>query len=131
MTTVEQIIKKVRELAAASPDNKYHATPESIICMYHAGKCDDGTEGCIVGQACIALGLVNKYDLMFYYLDNGQFYNDSMTVGQLLKNLGIDLYIKDYWLVKVQVAQDKGKSWSDAIKYADACLETHIKLNEV
>lgn len=121
MTTVEKIIAKVRELAAASPENKYIGFPDYCVCYYTAGKCSDGTEGCIIGQALVELGLLNKCDLLVYYLHKGEFHNDTMFVTKLFEKLNIKLsLVQKEWLWKVQSFQDRKHSWSSAVNSADA-----------
>lgn len=124
--TIQQVVAKVRELAAENPDFVYRPTPGGDFHMSCAYVHDeDGTlkPGCIVGAAVIALGVDPKR-----IVDNR--WNTEGAVS-LLSRLGIlgpnpygdgvDGPLKS-WLDKVQMRQDDRNPWSEAVRRADLDL---------
>lgn len=111
------LVAKVKELAQASPDNRYSKPMEILsrvectACSNIRGLCTNGSEGCIIGQALLALG-VDRAILADHEHD---------SVRNLLRATS-DLYDKNTvemeWLVHVQLNQDGGLAWSYAVQEA-------------
>lgn len=105
MITAEQLIEKVRELAAAKPDFVYRRPENSTSCLYRE---HDGMPGCIFGQAFDALG-VELTDA-----------HEHKGITRVLSLLGISVTrLQVEWMMSVQDAQDLGHSWAEAIARAD------------
>lgn len=114
--TLDDVKSKIRELAAAAPTNYYSqvvTTSGERACMYTQGECSNGTVGCIVGQALCALGFRKQCE----EIDA----KGGDTAEVMLQACGLKVTAKDYyWFFKVQVYQDMGFMWSDAIVVADS-----------
>lgn len=111
--TIGQVIGEVRRLAKEAPDNKYERVDGVDIdgnvynkaCFYDKGDCSDGTVGCIFGQAFTRLGLSVK---------------GNMHIRSLLFSIGIESNSEEQvWCGHVQVTQDKGSTWREAVDSAD------------
>lgn len=126
--SVAQVVEAVRKLAEERPDFAYWDQPErkawlkangidngfarcSYLGAYAPRNAFDGGseasyegEGCIVGQALSSLG-VSDADLRSI---------EGEGAGFLPMRGG-----RSAWLIDVQVKQDAGLSWSDAVKHAD------------
>ncbi len=101
MQIIDQLILKVRELAAASPDCTYGGGN----CRYESGLCSNGTTGCLLGQALTLLG----------YKPEG-----SSLIEYYLPKLGIEADYKQIkWLGYVQGEQDVNRPWKDCIAFGD------------
>lgn len=114
--TQKQLVAKVREIATERPNVVYKqgsaregkAFPP---CEYGSGKCSDGSEGRIFGQAFIALGVPSEA------LDVGYFTGE---IDEVLCYLSInDGNGIDDWCLDVQQHQDQGSSWAVAVQLAD------------
>lgn len=122
MFTVEQVIGKVRELAEEYPNAVYQQV-NCGGCCYTIGNVKDGPGcGCIFGQAIKALGgelheTYNNIDCK--YILKG--FTDIPRAGYLLyEKFNLKLSIsQESWCNKVQMMQDDGKTWSQAVAYAD------------
>lgn len=55
MIKIQDIENKMLELIRANPDNIYNS--QGGPCSYLRGVCSNGSEGCLLGQALIALGI--------------------------------------------------------------------------
>lgn len=106
MFTVEELVAKVREIAKSRPDTIYTGTEKG--CEYNAGRCSDGSIGCLFGQAMKELGE--------HYLEYGG-YIDSVLSGNLKIAKNSDP--KVLWCRKVQYCQDNSRSWGSSVEYAD------------
>lgn len=120
MITIEDIEKKVRQLAEANPEFVYTDqttgnTKFDAKCGY-VGKEFRSTEGagCIVGQAMQKLGVSEKILLEFEYTVDSV--NDAGVEG-LLNWLNINGSAK--WLSDVQGHQDSSEPWARAVHLAD------------
>lgn len=123
--TPEDVVAKVRSLAAARPDFVYEPptyvnpnTPGPSCHYVHVQTTEDGvylTGGCIVGQALIALGM-DSADLHEY--DNGSGANGSTVVIEQIGSVENRKAL--YWLDRVQNRQDNGGTWAEAVEEADA-----------
>lgn len=115
MINVQDLIKTVRQLAQNNPDNtyeEYHDEGKLRACSYTKGECSNGTLGCIMGQAILALD--PSYD--FADKDQASIYN--LIHEQLL--LDPRPCNKDSeWLSLVQDSQDDSETWSNAVRIAD------------
>ena len=111
--TAKQILKTVKELAKENPDTVYVSPNDEGLCFYTKGACSNGTEGCIIGQALVKLGVPKE---TLAELDE-----KSQDITGLLRNLDmVDLATfddNDYLdeLTKIQNRQDSGCSWGEAV----------------
>ena len=107
--TPEAFIQAVRDLAAWDPDYVDPLSAKEMeACQYKSNKCT-GYPGCIVGQAAARVGFTQSEMLeaasvarFIHHLFGGQF-----TARQ------VD------WVRRVQLAQDEGVTWRDAVYEAD------------
>lgn len=112
------IVAKVKELAEASPLNRYNKTGGEGApgCSNLQGICTNGSQGCIIGQALLALG-VNRELLADHEYD---------SVRNLLRRTS-DLYNEDTfemnYLVYVQLNQDAEQAWGLASHNAQRMAE--------
>ncbi len=107
---IEDLISKVRELVNANPDNKYNRPEHTQRCCYSAGVCDNGSVGCVFGQALVLLGeeLDPEWD------------KKNMSITTILA----DQYDMGYstermWCNKLQAGQDGGFTWRQSMEAAD------------
>ncbi len=110
MINPEDLIRKVRELAENSPDCVYNGVTS---CSYTQGECSNGTVGCIMGQAVLAVDPSQLYMVKMY--DTNSFHNLSL-------NLLFDRPITEEevkWCSNVQGIQDDGECWKKAVDEAD------------
>lgn len=113
--TPEDLQHKVREVAADYPKYVYDI-PYGNSCMYfHKGDDDNYSCGCIIGHALHRLGVTLE--------DISEEYNFVGVWGLLQRHLSdLPLDFNDatvQWLSNVQSAQDRGETWSSAVKKAD------------
>lgn len=117
---MSEVVAAVREIAAERPDVKYDVV-EGAGCLYSAGRCSDGSVGCIVGQALVKCG----FDVA--PLDTSDDENDGgiKTAGFACRHIGVetDDFEAANWLDNAQHWQDSGHPWGDAVKFADGELE--------
>lgn len=109
--TTTELEAEVRKLAAEHPDNIYtKPNAQGAGCFYGKGTCTDGSCGCIVGQALARLG-VSVLEL------------DVKLIGyvpEVMSHLCIsDPKKRQSWLFNVQRRQDLGKTWGEAVEWAD------------
>lgn len=107
MSVTRQLIKHVRDLAEANPNYVYDQTP----CRYLVNK----EPSCIIGQAAHKAG-VELAELEAW--DNSK--ADS-TASCVLPRIGVDGPGLD-WLDRVQMAQDRGDPWGEAVAKADKAV---------
>jgi hypothetical protein len=116
---VESLVTLVRELAIARPETVYRPcwsekSNSMGRCSYLAGACSDGSVGCLLGQALLALGFTT---------DHLQPVNHLGIKEALEKLHPCQLTDHDYdqvrWLETVQSAQDNGQTWQEAVERAD------------
>jgi hypothetical protein len=113
---VDRLVAAVREVAAEKPDFVYDAPYGG--CVYVADK----QPSCIVGQAAWRLGLI---DATFEKDDGINMSGVTTFLRELGADLGDDetLYGREF-LDTVQVKQDEGVPWGDAVEIADERAET-------
>jgi len=99
----------VRRLAEEHPDNVYNKPDGIGPCVYGSGTCTDGSVGCIVGQGLKAMG-VDPVALDEYVGE------EPSGIDDILDDAGL---ARDPWLSDVQAAQDEGRTWARAVRYAD------------
>lgn len=104
--TIKQIIAKVRELATKHPSNIYTGPyPGKQNCFYESGGCQDGSVGCIFGQAFAQLDFPIQ---------------GSSSIRTLLDRHSINYHHDEVsWCSLFQLSQDKGHTWSKALEVAD------------
>ena len=112
MVTVADVEREVRLLAKESPNNVYESVSGNG-CLYTRGRCSNGSQGCIVGQALCRLGFET------HCAEQDTF--DVADVSTLLECLGISG--DPTWLQSVQEWQDAGFPWHRAIARADDFLQ--------
>lgn len=109
MTTVrpEDVIAKVRELAAARPGHAYKPPKDSPgECSYFTDATGKAGAGCIYGQALTQLGLDD--------LTDGVDITGILSRHHIYPSTdGLD------WVEMVQNEQDKGVTWAEAVRVAD------------
>lgn len=113
MITFAQVKAEVERLAKEKPDNVYsNGRGGSSLCMYTQGTCQDGSVGCIFGQAFRNLGinpaLIAKLD------------EDALNAAAALHFLNITRlppsgHVAENWVTAVQNSQDAGDPWGDAV----------------
>lgn len=107
--------KRVREIAEQRPDVRYPHTQ----CFYSRGKCLDESTGCLIGQALADLGVdmaaLNKLeeDATYGVHDLYREHSDDPLTGDFT------------WLKRVQTNQDRGETWGECVKWADAQKSPH------
>ena len=109
MITIKELIEEVRRLVAESPDNAYtHAQ-----CRYSIGACNNGSVGCLFGQALSNLGVdVVALDAM----DSVPSILGILSHGNVV---GSCTELEKSWCNLTQQRKDMGLSWSEAIRGAD------------
>jgi hypothetical protein len=108
---IDDLVTKVREIAAARPENVYR----NGRCEYADGECSDGTIGCILGQALLALGFTKR---KLRRLDELPISSIGVVLTSLLKTDALPPN-KVSWLRRVQDAQDIEVEWGAAVEAAD------------
>jgi hypothetical protein len=98
-------IAAVREVAAARPDTVWTG-----YCAYVVG----GKPGCLVGQGLWRAGVIDKHFSKRHVLNGAQ-------IRELQDFLKFDDDEID-WLAKVQVRQDVGDAWGQAVADADQAV---------
>lgn len=121
---VQAIATKVRELAITSPLNVYNESK----CFYTMGTCDNGSTGCIVGQAISALFPDTIPAL--HAIDTANPQSVLTAASCILALFPIPNYgeVKEVhpinqmlnWLDQVQRSQDNNLTWISAIEIADS-----------
>ncbi len=102
MDKLDSLVAEVRKIAVERPDTIYCGGP----CYYDSGECNDGTVGCLLGQALDAI------DWHIYMVE------EDTHIGAVLER-------QDYadsrttWCRRVQEAQDNGGTWGYCVEYAD------------
>ena len=114
MITTKQILDKVIELAEANPDNSYIKDKEELTCYYTKGTCTNGTQGCIVGQTLMALGVKKEELEVFDDPGVGFVISAKSVIRKLFDYSGVDpnLDILD----SIQSMQDMGLGWGECIR---------------
>ena len=113
--TISQVEQKIREFAALAPDFVYTpdetATRPSQYCKYEPD--ENNPCGCIVGAAARELGVI---------LDHS-----TASAGIALRRAGVDDASSGIsWVRTVQMRQDQGATWADAVRYADRQFNRRI-----
>ena len=107
---LDQIYNKVIEICKERPNTSY----ENDICYYTRGKCSDGSFGCLIGQAILALFPEDRLQLQE---------NERVTAKVLLENY------MDKNEVDTDEASDKIRTLNHIQQYQDnkhswgKCLE--------
>jgi hypothetical protein len=109
---IDNLVAKVRELAAARPDNVYRGDPG---CEYAGGESSDGTTGCLLGQALLALGFTAR---ALRKLDEQSVSSINVALKTLLGTDNLPPN-KVRWLRRVQDAQDIEVAWGQAVLAAN------------
>lgn len=118
VSTNENCIKlelEVRRLAEEFPNAIYRNRP----CLYNSGIVENGpeTEGCIFGQA---LSILHPEDKESF--DRTSCFETINNISELIERLYPDMKEDGRaceWFYRVQVAQDTGSTWLNAVKSAD------------
>jgi hypothetical protein len=122
-TTIDDLIKEVRRLAAEKPDYVYpindadfQESGAGIACWYQA----PGKTRCIFGQALANLGVTLPYNA------EGQRIRLVIAGSDLVTYNPRSDTEKIHWCTGVQNAQDRGKTWGQAIADADGMAEQRV-----
>jgi hypothetical protein len=122
MITLKQLVHKVRELATASPDNKY-VTTDGKNCFYNSGQCSNGSVGCIFGQALRALGVTEDIDIWSVNAGTAEYSIRSLIPKLVAEGYMVGVTLEHTnilsWCAFVQSAQDEQQTWGEAIQRAD------------
>lgn len=110
--TAADVKAKIREIAAERPTYTYVKPSDQRYCLYvhedASGNPING-EGCIVGQALVALGA-----------DPSTLIGRIIAAGALLEDFVVINDTADIrWCEDVQDAQDNGAEWYEAVEEAD------------
>lgn len=114
--TTQDLIDEVRKIAKEMPDFVY-ATPFTKCCSYFGREVGDPTgQCCIMGQAFKNLKIdTSKID---------ETHENISTVGDLILTEDIPVTYLDTsqveWLDNVQLLQDEGISWGEAVSIVDS-----------
>jgi hypothetical protein len=123
--TPKDLVRKVRELAAANPEYVYQKPaddPSGFSCLYVHTSEDGSPGGCIFGRALRELGVPaewfpgregnNVLDLLETLWPGRKWARsyDRTVIG--------DSYIGT-WCSRVQGYQDERKTWAEAVRLAD------------
>jgi hypothetical protein len=110
-SVTNKLVAKVREIATARPNTVYlHRS-----CEYAEGECSDGTTGCLLGQALLALGYTVRE---LRRIDELTVSSVDAALKKLLKTDELPINTLR-WLRHVQVAQDTEVAWGEAVEAAD------------
>lgn len=105
MLEFKDVENEVRRLADESPDYVYKSDPEKG-CFYNAG---DSHDACIFGQALANLGHPVSPDY------------EGNAVSAVFRKMGIRVSGQQVsWATHLQVNQDDGFTWREAVAKADA-----------
>lgn len=107
--SLKKLIATVREVAAEKPDFKYQNKDEEGFmrdCSYFPDK--DNAEGCIMGCSLSRMNI--RVDL----------HMEGDAIDSLLMRAGFRDETSMQWCKKVQMAQDDGMTWAEAVASADA-----------
>lgn len=103
-----EFVRVVREIAAEQPDRVYERPRGTGIGIAPACLYAHGAEpGCIMGHVAIRLGVP---------IDVVQDWDGKGGIATILKAHSIQ---EGVWLDEVQVRQDQGETWGDAVELAD------------
>lgn len=114
---ISEIITKIRELATAYPQATYEQ-PSDKGCEYNQGEVHNGPKrlGCIVGQV-----LPEEWFGTDTFNDHRREASTDLLYGLGVTGLYTDKKstIEALWVNHVQGRQDRGETWSEAVKDAD------------
>lgn len=121
----EAVAAKVREIAAAEPDFKYHKKYGND-CKYVV----DGQGACIIGRALVDLGCPPDFFCQqlppgFYgetsptLYNNANIHNLAGTAFPRMAFQSDSFSGAVRWLSSVQDSQDSGATWGEAVAHAD------------
>lgn len=118
--TLLQLIEAIRQVAAGEPDFVYDTADRTASCDYAPNALNRC--GCIVGEALALLGVprerLARLDMMA--AGNGQINSwGTRPLAGVLADLVEPDALYSYWVILVQTAQDGGRSWAEAVAYAD------------
>lgn len=118
MTTATELIQEVRKIAAERPDFIYsNQGVDTNLCSYFGRAVgDESGSPCIVGQALKNLE-VNTEEL--WEVEHA---GKDSDIGTVLGRGYVDIEctgIEAMWLARVQMRQDDGLSWAEAVEEAD------------
>ena len=122
MLTMEKIIADVRALAAKYPNAVYSSDGQ---CCYTMGAVENGPEkcGCIFGQVLTENGIdIKEVEVrgVFKYAVEGIGHMPTIIplIEAKIPDICIEIKEQD-WCGAVQRHQDAGRTWGQAVEYAD------------
>jgi hypothetical protein len=118
--TQQDIIDKVREIAAAEPDTVYVYLPGQGACTYTPGV--RGAQRCLIGRALSALGVPDIFFMNCNMENYSKIVSCLVGAGYLPETWGASLE-PDEWLIRAQFMQDSGVNWGRAVRMVDNPLE--------
>lgn len=108
MSIGRQLIKHVRDLAEKHPRFTYESAQWNGDCVY----VEEGKPSCIIGQAASLAGVpiatLEQWDR-----------RDDSSANSVVAEIGVHGTRVRGWLRRVQIAQDRGYTWAEAVKAAD------------
>lgn len=115
MFSSEELEAKVREIAAEKPEHVYQRHEDDDSCLYVEEDAETGEytkPGCIFGKAFLSLGV--SPDRLVTYNRRG-ISGIMPTLFPEVKSTNEQLS----WRSVVQMRQDSGSTWSEAVRIAD------------
>ncbi|AOZ63612.1 hypothetical protein SEA_WEASELS2_22 [Rhodococcus phage Weasels2] len=116
--TPAQVRWEITRLATKYPDFNYKRDSgvEGLNCGVPCLYVFDGRASCIVGQA------LNNLGVPLEVLSKYENWTSTKIIQEILQlsDKDLDFHMNTLvWIDRVQVRQDSGNTWSDAINYAD------------
>jgi hypothetical protein len=125
MFTVEEFLLAVRDRINRSPENVYNGNYS-----YEAGANEDGSEGCVMGQVFVELGVPKEgLDRRCGAADGGGSIHN--VYGAMEKTGGVNEFLVEWeernadwrlalrWALDIQSSQDSHIPWGSALAAAD------------
>lgn len=118
-----ELVRKTYKMCVDNADVVYHKPdPSTSKCYYTKGECDNGEVGCIFGQ-------ILKNEAGF---DLDEYDKYSTGISYILDPIEYPYEVLQ-WCQNIQIGQDNGLSWGDALieaeilfgKDVDQLLEEH------
>jgi hypothetical protein len=109
MATSQNVVDKVREIAAAQPDYVYNTSGDSTMACYYTLNFDLTPGGCIIGRALRGVG-ISRNTLESY---------EGKAADEVVPYVVETSDDDNEWLRNVQMHQDAGYSWGTAVRRAD------------
>lgn len=119
MTIAAELIQEVRKIAEERPNFIYSDQPNGThsLCSYFGRAIgDEAGSPCIVGQA------LKNLEVPMEVLREAEQEGKDSDISKVLDRGYVDIEYtgsEAMWLAKVQMKQDDGNSWAEAVEEAD------------